>query len=120
MYTPAQKKRYANQLRKNQTTAERRLWPLYLVGFKPQQVTPSGYIADWYNKRSRICVEADGGVHTFRLAQDKARDRHHLKKLILTIRIPNAYVEGWLRWLMVLLVIVASVAWQLRVWFGPR
>lgn len=117
MYTTAQKKRYASKLRKNQTKAERRLWPLYLVGFRPQQITPSGYIADWYNAASKICVEADGGIHSLYIARDKARDSHHRKKKILTIRVPNQYVLGHARWLMIITIILLSIGWQLRLWF---
>lgn len=117
-YTSKQRKTYARRLKKNQTAAEKSLTWLYLIGFRPQAITPCNYVADWYHKHSRVIVELDGYSHTTKFGRgaDKRRDSHHLKKGILTVRVKNDMALNH-RWLTGVKVIFLSVSWQLFNWF---
>src|SRR5258708_5474913 len=89
-YTTRVKRKYAKSLRRHQTPGEKKLWWLKLIGYKPQVVTPSGYIADYYNKHAQMIVEVDGSIHRFKRGSDRNRDRHHRTKGIYTVRVKDA------------------------------
>ena len=68
----------ARQLRAEQTDAERRLWALLggrrLGGFKFRRQHPiNGYFADFACAAAKLVVEADGGQHAERAADDARR-----------------------------------------------
>jgi very-short-patch-repair endonuclease len=68
----------ARNLRKEQTSAEIRLWTLLrnrkLIGAKFRRQVPVGpYIADFLCKELSIVIEADGGQHTIREDYDARR-----------------------------------------------
>jgi very-short-patch-repair endonuclease len=119
VYTPKQRKSYARNLKKHQTAAEQSLKWLYLLGFRPQVVTPSNYVADWYHKRSRVAVELDGYPHTtkFGRASDRRRDKHHQAKGIITIRVRNEMALNH-KLLTGFKIVFISLIWQLWQWFG--
>lgn len=82
-------RQFAAKLRRNQTEAEKALWGLWFLGFRPQAITPCRYIADYYNPYWRVIVEADGGIHEVRRGYDSDRDKRHYKKGVYTIRFSN-------------------------------
>ncbi|MER3467030.1 MAG: site-specific DNA-methyltransferase, partial [Armatimonadota bacterium] len=60
--------KFARQLRKEQTDAERLLWALLrnrrLAGFKFRRQHPiESYVVDFYCHEARLAVELDGGQH---------------------------------------------------------
>lgn len=66
------------QLRKNQTDAERRLWRLLrnrsLAGYKFRRQHPIGpYICDFACIDKKLVVEVDGGQHRVEAARDDIR-----------------------------------------------
>ncbi len=72
--------RFARELRKNQTDAERRLWlhlrDRRLAGFKFRRQYPVGAcIADFACLGKHLIVEVDGGQHNERQGQDVQRTR---------------------------------------------
>lgn len=111
-------KRYARKLRRHQTLAERRMWPLIFIGFLPQRVTPIGYVADYWNPLSRVIVELDGGPHftTEGRASDYQRDDRHRAVGVYTIRVHNTTVMRR-RPIAVFKVVYLTLVWQLLRWF---
>lgn len=112
-----QRKRYARKLRKHQTPAERKLWALRLMGYRAQAITPSKYVADFYNPLARVVVEVDGGVHKKLKASDKFRDANHKRRGLFTIRVTNEFVlkhPGAAYFKILLLTLVR----QFIVWYG--
>jgi very-short-patch-repair endonuclease len=70
----------ARNLRARQTEAENRLWYFLrdrrFLGAKFRRQVPVGpYVADFLCKSAGLIVEADGGQHSERAAQDGARTR---------------------------------------------
>jgi very-short-patch-repair endonuclease len=72
--------KFARQLRRNATPAERKLWQalrlLKSEGFHfRRQVPLAGYIADFACHRARLVIELDGGQHNddAAIARDAAR-----------------------------------------------
>jgi very-short-patch-repair endonuclease len=109
-------KRYARKLRRNQTISERRLWPLKLIGFWAQRVTPIGYVADYYQPLSRVVVEIDGGVHDRQKAADQYRDDNHRRNHIYTIRVSKDLVLEH-RLVALNKIVILTLWWQLGRWF---
>ena len=89
----------AKQLRRNLTTAERRLW--YRVrarrffSYKIRQQVPIGpYVADFVCMDARLIIEVDGGQHAERSARDERRDRFLSEQGFVTVRFWNNEVLG--------------------------
>lgn len=89
-YDPKLKKA-AQELRKNMTDAERRLWSKLrkkqLNGFFFSSQKPiGGYIVDFYCHKASLVIEVDGGQHLTDegIEYDKVRDAS-LKSMELTI-----------------------------------
>ena len=118
MISRRDKEQFARKLRRNQTKAERSLWYLWFFGFRPQVITPCGFIADWYNGRAKVIVELDGAPHFTKIgySKDRKRDRHHRDKGILTIRLTNN-VALRRRKRSIFKVLYLSVIWQIIGWF---
>jgi very-short-patch-repair endonuclease len=86
------------ELRRNQTSAEQRLWAWLRgeqLGYKFRRQHPIGpYIADFYSREANLVVELDGDSHATAEAQahDEQRD-HYLHSLGLDVlRFTNADV----------------------------
>ena len=89
----------ARQLRRNLTTAERRLW--YRVRarrffcYKIRRQVPVGpYVADFVCMDARLIIEVDGGQHADRSARDERRDRFLGEQGFVTVRFWNNEVLG--------------------------
>ena len=71
----------ARELRKNQTSAERKLWFEFLRGFKYRVLRqrPIGqYIVDFYCARLSLVIEVDGGEHYSEEGKDYDQQRTKL------------------------------------------
>ncbi|HEY5829466.1 MAG TPA: endonuclease domain-containing protein [Hyphomicrobiaceae bacterium] len=91
---------YARYLRKNKTSAERRLWrelrPLEQVGFKfRQQVPIDRFIVDFACLSQRLIIEVDGGTHSSEaeLRKDAVRERYLRDQGFRVLRFWNADVR---------------------------
>ena len=91
---------YARYLRKNKTSAERRLWrelrPLKQVGFKfRQQVPIDRFIVDFACLSQRLIIEVDGGTHSSEaeLRKDAVRERYLRDQGFRVLRFWNADVR---------------------------
>ena len=91
---------YARYLRKNKTSAERRLWrelrPLEQVGFKfRQQVPIDRFIVDFACLSQRLIIEVDGGMHSSEaeLRKDAVRERYLRDQGFRVLRFWNADVR---------------------------
>lgn len=117
MYTERERRRYANNLRRNQTKAEKSLAYLYVFGYRPQQPV-GGYVPDWYNKRLKIAVELNGSVHDSKYAKahDKRRRAHLRGKKITVLTIRNKDALHY-RITCFLLLVGITVLKQLWLWF---
>ena len=84
----------ANELRRNQTEAEKLLWYRLrgrrLSGHKFRRQLPIGpYIADFVCLSARVIVEVDGGQHAEQTAYDAARERYIRKAGFEVLRFWN-------------------------------
>jgi very-short-patch-repair endonuclease len=76
---PARLASIARSLRRNATSAERRLWQglrrKEVGGFRFRQVALGGFIADFASFDARLVIEVDGATHSTNeeLARDAAR-----------------------------------------------
>jgi very-short-patch-repair endonuclease len=91
----------ARELRKNRTSAERRLWwklrELKRAGFKfRQQVPIDHFIVDFACLSKRVIIEVDGGTHSTaeEIARDRARERHLREQGFHVLRVWNSEVRG--------------------------
>jgi very-short-patch-repair endonuclease len=91
------KYRFANQLRRNETEAEEKLWALLrnrqLKGKKFRRQHPvMKYVADFYCHESKLVVEADGDFHRDpdMVEYDKVRTAHLNEAGITVLRFWNA------------------------------
>ena len=96
-YTKKQKEAYAAQMRANPTFTERLMWEYIREGqcgadFKPQVVTPCGWIADFLCEDPKLIIEIDGAPHEGQEEKDATRDAAHAKKGYATLRIPSQRV----------------------------
>jgi very-short-patch-repair endonuclease len=89
----------ARQLRRNLTSAERRLW--YRVrgrrffSYKIRRQVPLGpYVADFVCMDARLIIEVDGGQHAERSAKDERRDTFLSERGFVTVRFWNNEVLG--------------------------
>ncbi len=93
---------YAQELRKNMTKEERRLWYEFLCKYPHRfrrQVTCGSYILDFYCAAAKLAVELDGSQHY--LPEGKAYDTQRSAFLqgkgILVLRFSNTDVLQNLR-----------------------
>jgi very-short-patch-repair endonuclease len=91
------KYRFANQLRRNETEAEEKLWAMLrnrqLKGKKfRRQHAIMNYVADFYCHESKLVVEADGDYHRDpdMVEYDKVRTIHLNEAGITVLRFWNA------------------------------
>ncbi len=90
----------ARQLRRNRTTAERRLWwqlrELKRSGFKFQQQVPiDHFVVDFACLSERLVVEVDGGTHSTEreVAKDIRRERYLKDQGFRVLRVWNSDVR---------------------------
>ena len=89
----------AQELRRNATIQENRLWYEYLRYFRPRftrQRIVGSYILDFYCGKVRLAIELDGSQHfeTDALEYDNARTRFLESLGIQVMRFTNFDVEG--------------------------
>ena len=87
----------AQELRKNMTREERKLWYEYLNGYPyrfRRQVTVSRFILDFYCASAQLAVELDGSQHYEEAGQayDAERDAYLDGIGVLVLRFSNADV----------------------------
>ena len=92
----------AQELRKNMTKEERKLWYEYLNNYPlrfRRQVTFGHFILDFYCAAAKLAVELDGSQHFGEegLAKDAERTRFLESNGIVVLRFPNTDVTGNLR-----------------------
>ena len=92
----------AQQLRKNMTKEERKLWYEYLRSYPHRfrrQVTFGHYILDFYCAAAKLAIELDGSQHYEMQGQryDTKRDAFFEKNGIRVLRFSNADVLENLR-----------------------
>ncbi|MBN9122733.1 MAG: endonuclease domain-containing protein [Planctomycetes bacterium] len=94
-------RRFAREMRKEPTSAEKALWKLLrnrrLAGFKFRRQVPFGpYILDNYCVRARLVVEIDGDSHATPEGQenDRKRDAFLATNGILVLRFWNGTVRN--------------------------
>ena len=92
----------AQELRKNMTKEERKLWYEYLNNYPlrfRRQVTFGHFILDFYCAAVKLAVELDGSQHYGEegLAKDAERTRFLESNGIVVLRFPNTDVTGNLR-----------------------
>jgi very-short-patch-repair endonuclease len=86
-------KKYARELRKNMTDAERKLWSkirrrqLKEHQFYRQKII-GNYIVDFYCPKAKLVIEVDGGQHYIddKIIKDKIRDNLMRKNGIKVLR----------------------------------
>ena len=86
--------RFAQQLRKEMTKEERRLWYDFLREYPVQfrrQVTCGDYILDFYCAKAKLAIELDGSQHygPGQLEKDILRTKYLSDQGICVLRIPN-------------------------------
>ena len=90
---------YARNLRRSQTSAERKLWFLLrdrrLAGFKFRRQHPVGpFIVDFCCTEARVIVELDGGHHSLTHDSDTARSGYLTGQGYRVLRFWNNEVLG--------------------------
>lgn len=91
-------KHFAQNLRKNMTKEERKLWYQFLrnlpVRFR-RQVVIGGYIVDFYCAKAKLVVELDGSQHYEEegIRRDQSRDAFLCSQGITVLRYSNLDVN---------------------------
>ena len=95
---PAEKLPLAQQMRRQSTEAEAKLWYYLRAGrlnglhFRRQQVI-DGFIVDFYCHSAGLVIELDGGVHHAQADYDAERDRILRERGLRILRFPNTDLE---------------------------
>ena len=102
LYHNSELTRHAQQLRKNMTKEERRLWYEYLRIYPHRfrrQVTFGNYILDFYCAAARLAIELDGSQHyePEAIAKDAKRTKYLEENGIAVLRFANTDVMRNLR-----------------------
>ena len=92
----------AQNLRRNMTKEERKLWYEYLSSYPlrfRRQVAVGGYIMDFYCAAAKLCIELDGSQHFEEagLKRDAQRTAFLEKKGIEILRFSNSDIMKNLR-----------------------
>lgn len=92
----------AQELRRNMTKEERRLWYEYLSKYSlrfRRQVTFDRYILDFYCAAAKLCVELDGSQHFDEngIVRDRIRTEFLQRNGIMVLRFANNDVMQNLR-----------------------
>lgn len=93
-----EKQALADQMRREMTPQERRLWQHLRAGklnglhFRRQQIV-DGFIADFYCYKARLIVEVDGRVHDMQSEYDAERDAILTARSLHLLRITNTDID---------------------------
>jgi len=92
----------AQELRKNMTKEERRLWYEYLHSYPHRfrrQVTFGNYILDFYCAAAKLAIELDGSQHydPKNMEYDRKRSSFLQENGIFVLRFPNTDINYNLR-----------------------
>ncbi|MFI4974877.1 MAG: endonuclease domain-containing protein [Caulobacterales bacterium] len=95
IHTNERAERAARRMRNDPTFTERQLWKALrsLDGFHFRRQAPMGpYVVDFVCHRSRLVIEADGGIHNVDVvaARDAARDAWLAGRGYRVVRLSNA------------------------------
>lgn len=93
------KRDFARQLRKDQTSAEEKVWELLrdrrLFGLKfRRQHVIEGFVVDFYCLERKLAIEVDGGIHERRKEYDRLRQQEIESKFNTVIRVKNEDIEN--------------------------
>jgi len=97
---PSEKvRKRAQELRRNPTPVEKRLWEHLLDrklgGFKFRRQHPIGrFIADFYCHNAKLVVELDGELHARQVGYDTSRSSWFEERGVRVIRFQNIEVES--------------------------
>ena len=88
----------AQELRRNMTLEERKLWYEFLRKYPIQfrrQVTFGNYIADFYCNEAKLVIELDCSQHYSEqgLAKDAIRTERMVGRNLIVLRIPNNEID---------------------------
>ena len=87
----------AQELRRNMTPAERRLWQHLRANrlqgwhFRRQQII-DGFIVDFYCHQAGLVLEVDGPIHQQQVAEDETREKAFLDRGLKILRFTNREV----------------------------
>ena len=93
------KKRFARQLRKNQTSAEEKVWGylrdrrLFGLKFRRQHVI-EGFVVYFYCLERKLAIEIDGKIHLKQRDYDEARQREIEAKGVTFVRVKNEEIKN--------------------------
>jgi very-short-patch-repair endonuclease len=104
-------KKYAGELRKNQTESERRVWELLrkrqILNYRFLRQHPifyridgnwvENFVADFYCRDLALIIEVDGKIHDSRKEYDLERDSKLESKGLIVRRITNELTEDLIR-----------------------
>src|SRR4051812_36242798 len=92
--------RRADEMRADQTKAEKALGRILKAGWTSQVPLCGDYIADFYHAAYRAVVEADGGYHTTdeQQAKDRSRDAAMASHGLLVMRFTNRQIIKQTPW----------------------
>lgn len=92
--------RRADEMRKDQTKAEKRIRTILNSEWQEQVPLCGNYIADFYHPAYKVVIEADGGYHTTseQTARDRMRDAVMARDGILVIRFTNRQIISQSPW----------------------
>ncbi|MEK7377081.1 MAG: DUF559 domain-containing protein [Candidatus Margulisiibacteriota bacterium] len=93
------KKKFARELRKDQTLAEEQVWKLlrnrrYLEYKFRRQYVVEGFVIDFFCKELKLGIEVDGGIHLNRKEYDDIRQMIIESEGIRIIRISNTEIQN--------------------------
>ena len=89
-------KQRSQELRKEMTPQERKLWYLFLNRYHPRfmrQYVEAGYILDFYCRTAKLAIEIDGSQHFVGEAHDTERTQFLSQRGIRLIRFTNKEVD---------------------------
>lgn len=89
--------KYAKEMRKNKTPAEKKLWLKFLREYPihfSNQIIIGPYIVDFFCKKVRLSIELDGSQHyeTKNREYDEIRTLYLEMNGIKELRFPNSYI----------------------------
>jgi very-short-patch-repair endonuclease len=99
MRMKSSKRDFARQLRKDQTSAEAKVWfllrsrNLFGLKFRRQHVL-KGFVVDFYCHEQKLAIEVDGGIHKRQQEYDRLRQDTIESDGVTVIRVNNEDIEN--------------------------
>ena len=93
------KRQFARKLRRNMTSAEKKLWNRLRANrlggwhFRRQQIV-DGFIVDFYCHQADLVIEVDGPIHRGQVEADRVRENVLKAKGLHVIRFKNEEVDS--------------------------